>query len=879
MGRLILSLSNSGRAKYWIGLFLIFLLVACPVSGLGQQKKLLTEADYDLWGNYYFDAMSGKGKWISYRMEYNSHPDTLFVKEAKGKRDYKIIDGVRGVFAGETHFACMKSRDLMLLNLENGTSQKIVDVASYQFSSNGQFLITLEGKGSNQLVIRNKHGELLCKKEGIDSYKLNAIGNALLYAQSKSGMHSVMHLELDKNLSEQLIAESNNSMFHQLMWSKNGRSIAFIEKASKENTEDQGCSIHYYYFANRRLFTFTANDSKDFPSDIRLVDGYTQHLKIADDGLRVFVGLMKKNPCLDYGKDAVQLWNGNDPVMYRERMQNCDGDLDVMLGIWWPTENRFLQVTNETNPIVNMDAKQRLAVTYTANALADNYRRSPDADFYLTDLQTGISTLWLEQQSTEQKKLNFSPDGNYVAYFRNNKWYIYDFFNANTKPINLPPDAQLVNTIGSGVLEVYGVAGWSKDGKSLLLYDKFDLWKINVDGSDLKRLTDGAQSKTVYRIVNPENSGRSSDSRLGMAIDFNGSILLQSTTELSSGYFFLDNKRKLLKIVSNDSWKSGVVKSNDNMIYCFIEERFDVPAQIKRFSISNLEPELVARTNKQYQNYLLGRQEIINYADSQENALKGVLFYPDNYNVSELYPMIVRVYEKETMYSNKYRNPSLYNEYVLNVRNMTAKGYFVLLPNIEKLEGDPGISAADCVVAATREVMGKGLVKLEKIGLIGQSFGGYETNFIITQTDIFAAAVSGAGISDLTSHYLSIGLSTGKSEVWRLENQQWNMKKSLFEDRERYARNSPINFVEEVSTPLFIWAGDNDPQVHYYQSIYLYNALRRLGKSTILALYPQENHVMLREENQKDLTLRTESWFGYFLKDEIPEPWILKGIQ
>lgn len=194
------------------------------------------------------------------------------------------------------------------------------------------------------------------------------------------------------------------------------------------------------------------------------------------------------------------------------------------------------------------------------------------------------------------------------------------------------------------------------------------------------------------------------------------------------------------------------------------------------------------------------------------------------------------------------------------------------------VKGDTGVSALDCVVAATNKVIEMNIVQKNKIGLLGHSFGGYETNFIVTQTNIFSAAVSGAGVSDLTSWYLSLGWNTGKPDMWRLESQQWRMGKSFYDDQESYYRNSPIIHATKIQTPLLLWAGKLDLQVDWHQTMEFYLALRRLEKKNIMLLYPNEQHVLFNAENQIDLTNRIEQWFDYHLKDNKTFSWISKGI-
>lgn len=231
--------------------------------------------------------------------------------------------------------------------------------------------------------------------------------------------------------------------------------------------------------------------------------------------------------------------------------------------------------------------------------------------------------------------------------------------------------------------------------------------------------------------------------------------------------------------------------------------------------------------------------------------------------------MVVHIYDVMSDELHQYVNPSFLNREGFNVINYTLNGYFVLMPDIIYQMGNPGSSAVDCVTAGVNAVTGKGLVDKDKIGLFGHSFGGYETNFIISQTNIFKAAVSGAGVSDIISYYFNISRNGYfQSDMWRFENQQFRIGKSLYEDKEAYVSNSPIMHAENVKTPLLLWAGKNDRIIPWNQSIAFYLALRKLEVPTQMLVYPDEDHSLENSENQKNLSQRMMEWFDYWLKGE-----------
>jgi dipeptidyl aminopeptidase/acylaminoacyl peptidase len=311
----------------------------------------------------------------------------------------------------------------------------------------------------------------------------------------------------------------------------------------------------------------------------------------------------------------------------------------------------------------------------------------------------------------------------------------------------------------------------------------------------------------------------------------------------------------------------------------YISEDFDLPPQLVWQASPGRPARTVFASNPQQARYAYGRSERITYRAPGGKPLQGALFYPAGYDPAKRYPMVVWVYDYEARYFNVWRNPSWHNAEGFNMSNLTLEGYFVLMPDFAYRKGAPGFSAAACTDAALDAALARASIDPGKIGLIGHSFGGYETNFIITQSGRFAAAVSGAGVSDNVSTYFNITRNGAAiADMWRFESQQWRIGASLYEDQAAYLDNSPVLRAVRVSTPLFLWSGKEDRTVPVAQSLEYYLALRRLGKPCLMALYSGEGHSLEDAAAQEDLTRRVQEWFGYWLKGE-PCPWIRLGVE
>ncbi|MBV8817632.1 MAG: prolyl oligopeptidase family serine peptidase, partial [Acidobacteriaceae bacterium] len=212
-----------------------------------------------------------------------------------------------------------------------------------------------------------------------------------------------------------------------------------------------------------------------------------------------------------------------------------------------------------------------------------------------------------------------------------------------------------------------------------------------------------------------------------------------------------------------------------------------------------------------------------------------------------------------------------------NPAAMTSRGYAVLMPDIVFRAREPGLSVADCVTAAVKKVVEMGVADAAKVGAVGHSWGGFDTTFLATHTDVFAAAVAGAPITDLISNYGNHHWSSGIAETDHIETGQQRMEVPLWEDLQAYIRNSAVFNVQNMKTPLMIEVGDADGTVFYHQGVELYNVARRAGKNVVLLVYAGEDHGLRKKADQIDYQRRMFAWFDHYLKGEPAADWITHG--
>jgi dipeptidyl aminopeptidase/acylaminoacyl peptidase len=202
----------------------------------------------------------------------------------------------------------------------------------------------------------------------------------------------------------------------------------------------------------------------------------------------------------------------------------------------------------------------------------------------------------------------------------------------------------------------------------------------------------------------------------------------------------------------------------------------------------------------------------------------------------------------------------------------------VFLPDIVYQLNDPGMSAVWSVVPAVKAAIATGIVDSARVGLHGHSWGGYQTSFLVGQTNIFKSAVAGAPLTDMVSMYSSVYWNTGSANQPIFQSSQGRFKGNFLENREAYERNSPNRYADKVQTPLIILHDDKDGAVDFNQGITFYNTLRQLNKDVILLEYVGENHGLAQWKNRRDYSQRLMEYWDAYLKGEPAPEWLTNGI-
>jgi dipeptidyl aminopeptidase/acylaminoacyl peptidase len=207
-----------------------------------------------------------------------------------------------------------------------------------------------------------------------------------------------------------------------------------------------------------------------------------------------------------------------------------------------------------------------------------------------------------------------------------------------------------------------------------------------------------------------------------------------------------------------------------------------------------------------------------------------------------------------------------------------SNGYLAFFPDIAYTEGYPGASALKSIVPGVQMLIDSGYVKPDGVGISGQSWGGYQTAYIITRTNLFGAAFAGAPVANMTSAYGGIRWESGRARAFQYERTQSRIGGSLWDMPMRYLENSPLFHADRIETPLLMMHNDADGAVPWYQGIEMFVAMRRLGKEAYLINYNNDAHNPTKRANQLDIAMRQMQFFDHHLRGLSAPEWMERGI-
>jgi dipeptidyl aminopeptidase/acylaminoacyl peptidase len=608
------------------------------------------------------------------------------------------------------------------------------------------------------------------------------------------------------------------------------------------------------------------------------------NLSFSRNGRRLFFGTAPVRPPKDTSLVEIDLvkvdvWHYKDDYLQPQQLRNLQQELNrSYLAVYHIAEGRIVQLADQQVPQVMMgdegNADQALGISDVGRRVEAQWEGRTKRDGYSIDILNGKRTKVVDALAGNP---SISPAGKYIWWYDLASRQYKTWADGKTFAVSAGVKTALYDEQFDmpDYPSPYGLMRWMEQDEALLIYDRFDIWRLDPQARKAPVcLTkgEGRKTKTAYRYIQTDPEAR--------AIAPGADLLLRQFNETTKagGYAILkaDGCCSPQLLQQGDYAFGQVVKAKDTAMYLFTRERYTDPADLYVSSDLKTERKL-SSINPQQSGYNWGTAQLFSWKAYNGKQATGIVYLPEDFDPKKKYPMIAYFYERLSDGLHSYMAPAP-TPSRLNIPFFVSRGYIVLAPDIEYTTGYPGKAAYDYVVSGARALVKKGWVDSTRMGLQGQSWGGYQTAYIITRTKLFRAAWAGAPVANMTSAYGGIRWESGLNRQFQYEHSQSRIGSTLWEKQKLYLENSPLFYLPQVSTPLVIMANDADGAVPWYQGIELFTGLRRLGKPVWMLNYNGEAHNLVERKNRKDIQVREQQFFDWLLKGEKPSPWITDGV-
>lgn len=675
-----------------------------------------------------------------------------------------------------------------------------------------------------------------------------------------------------------------------------GSQLAFVaERDSSAKALRKMYKLWYYKLGMDSATILAGLDTTNIPKGWAVSENGT--LNFSKSGKRLLFGTAPISPIKDtltpdFEKVNVDVWNYKDDYLQTVQLKGLDRSLKRSYDALYDFDSKkLLQLGSKKLERVEAsnegDGEIFLGIDNREYRISSQWTGSTLQDVYAINPTTGTATLITKSLNGNA---SVSRSGKYIIWFDNKKHNYFTWRNGVIKNISTGIKTSLTDEENDVPDDPnpYGMATWLQDDEAILIYDRYDIWKVSPDSSKVPFcITNGLgrSHKTTFRYqqLNPDERMVKKDQLLLLtafnAVNKTSGIVWYNPSKT----FALPQDKQLTYPIRIFNFKKAknadvliystetAVQSPDIKVLPGMSSEITSLADLTQAGITLYEP------NPQQNNYNWMTAELINWKAYDGKMTQGILYKPEDFDPKKKYPLISYFYETLSdglyTYSAPAPTPSR-----LNIPFFVSRGYCVLAPDIHYKTGQPGQDAYNYIVSGVRYVASKGFIDTGRLGLQGQSWGGYQTAILVTMTSLFKAAWAGAPVANMTSAYGGIRWESGSNRQMQYEHGQSRLGASLWDKPEIYIKNSPLFNLPKIKTPLVIMSNDADGAVPWYQGIEMFTAMRRLGKPVWLLDYNGEAHNLVERKNRKDIQIREQQYFDWQLKGAPAPQWITEGV-
>ncbi|KAA5537878.1 S9 family peptidase [Paenimyroides baculatum] len=825
---------------------ILFFCTLLPNLAVAQEKQAMVEHIAN-------DKVSPDSRYVTFVSVKDGKPD-LILREVASNRSLTFEGmGTKTELTNEYFFGMNNKRQLVKVSLHDFNTEQIDGVVSYSWLHRQQKLLYLNN--TKEVVLLNPATQKMLKFEDVKFYEASPNGNAVLLVKASGEVFNM----LTSTGSTRLLGNVDNGMqAKHVLWNKDG-SLIYLIAADAENL------VVFKQLKNKITPLLTVADyKKAFNTKI---DISRMQVSLLDNQKIAFSAVGRAAD----RADEIEVWEGNSDYLRPDS----------------PAAVSFVVADVGTGTVLNLaerfPAMQFLVHPFSKSIYAyrindDLTKFIPTKTFYRIDSKYKTAEK-LAELTEGAKTIYFIPDKPYAVYFYRNNWYLYDEDKSTHKKLGNETDTVAVNKTSYFERFQRKGSGIFTDGqKRIAVPVGNDITYYRFDGKSPAVVFTATADRTWY--MDECNGNIIYDGpvpgKILKTAEYKDNVLRWHSLDHSlEGIAYAGTDHKVRDMVEGN-FKYGQLKRSQRIV-TFVRENGQSVPELWYVDLVTGDTDILYKSNKHDS---ISTQHAVKYytwknAFGQETG--AIVRFPKGYDPARKYPVIVDVYEQKLIIQNEYTSPFAQSMTGFNYHDYVGDGYIVIEPDIYYTYGDPGGSILNYITEALDQLQDKVAIDRDNMGIIGHSFGGYETNYMVTATHMFKAAVSGAGIADIVNWYFSVNWERRKPEFWRYYEESFRIGKGFFKAKESYLANSPILHADKVQTPLLLWTGREDYHVDWHQSVSMFLALKDLGKPVNLLMYPKEGHVLSTEPNQKDLTLKIKQWFDYHLKSKDKQQWMYES--
>ena len=883
----------------------VLAFVACLGSlspALAQNaSKSLTIDDLVTWQRITDREISDNGKWVACKMEPWEGDATVYLYAAQGQETatfspadkfafsassgYLVVTQTPGKSTVDSLKILKTKEDKMPMNTlviysVAGKKETIDSLKTFKLADEADWIAYQRGRKDSTLYVRSLDGSKTFQFPTVTDFQFAKKSGMLYYTSAAEGEAGIFTLNPEKG-SPALIKEGKG-VFKQTTFDEKGERLAFLYCADKDSSY-KALSL-WLSEHNAPAKEIATRGNKAFPAEwVINENGMLQFSKSAS---RLFFGTspeprQKDTTQLAENRPNVQVWSWDEPVQYTVQNYNKEKDLKKSYQAVYNLGNgSIFQLANEELPNIQLgnegDAALALLSTSRPYSLSSMWEARTRSDYYTVSLDNGERK---QIAKADYGRFRLSPQGKYAYWYgeTDSCWYTIALAEGKLYRLTTPesfPAWDEENDVPDYPY-AHGAAGWTANDQSLLIYDRYDIWKFDPTAatSPINLTVNGRKEKLSYRLEQLDKEAR--------FIDLGKPQLLKGFNETTKGYGFYNARLSApaapkTLLAGNYMLRSiNKAKNTDDVIYTM--ETFQQYPDIHYSTLAFKKSVQLTHGDKQQEGFIWGTAELVSWISLDGRPLEGVIYKPANFDPNKKYPMMVNFYERnsETLYN--YRMPEPHRS-TIDYHLYNSNEYIIFNPDIRYVDGYPGESCYNCLMPGITMMIAKGYIDEKGIGAQGHSWGGYQVAYLATRTNLFSAIESGAPVVNMFSAYGGIRWGSGMARSFQYEHTQSRLGATPWSSPLRYLENSPLFTMDKVQTPILIMHNDADGHVPWYQGIEYFVAMKRLGKPCWLLNYTGEPHWPMHMANRIDFQRRMFQFFNHYLKNQKMPKWMSEGV-